>query len=298
MMELKRNITAVLIGAIFLVLLAACGGNDATDGEGTTDTSDEVTEISIGLTPYDYATVGAYLSQVILEQEGYDVEIVEADTGVLYEAISRQEIDVHIDIWTPSLHRDYIETYGDSFEMPGTLFSNMPLGVGVPTYMEDIHTIEDVANNPELFNNDFYSIEAGSGIGLTTGEMVEIYEMDEFTVHYSSTHAMLAQVETSLNREEPVVFNAWRPHPMFVRYDIKMLEDPREVWQLDDVKVGVVPELEENSPTAYRLLSNMSFDLDMVEEWLMDIDEGMSPRQLAENWVEENPDIVDEWLER
>ncbi|MCB5936856.1 glycine betaine ABC transporter substrate-binding protein [Caldibacillus thermoamylovorans] len=269
---------------MMLIFLAACGGND---DENVTDTG-EVTEISIGLTPYDYATVAAYVTQVALEQEGYEVEIVEADVGVIYEALSRKDLDATIDVWDPHLHRDYIAKYGDSFEMVGPVMSNMLMGIAVPTYMEDIHTIEDVANN------NFYSIEPGSGIGLTTEEMVEVYEMDEYTIQFSSTQAMLAQVEASINREKPIVFNAWRPHPMFVRYDIKMIEDPREVWDLDDVKVGMTPELKEESPTAYTLFSNMNFSLDFVEEWLMEIDAGIAPRELAENFVEENQDLVDE----
>jgi len=47
-----------------------------------------------------------------------------------------------------------------------------------------------------------------------------------------------------------------------------MLEDPRDAWDLDDIKIGVTPQLQEESPTAYTLFSNMHFSLDFVEEWL------------------------------
>src|SRR5699024_6216839 len=107
-----------------------------------------------------------------------------------------------------------------------------------------------------------------------------------------------AQVDTAIQKEEPIAFNAWRPHPMFVRYDIKFLEDPLNSWKLDDIEIGVVPTFEEESPTAFTLFSNMNVGLDMVEEWLMSIDEGETPRDLAEAWVEENQDTVDSWLEK
>lgn len=284
-----------------LIVLSACGSDDKENTEGNTkkQETEDNKEISIGLDPYDYSTVPAYLSQVILEQEDYEVEIVEADTGVLYEALSSQDIDAFIDIWSPNLHAEYLEKYGDSIVTAGTLFNDMPFGVGVPSYMEDINTIEDVVDNPELFDNEIYAIEPGSGMALTTVKMTEDYEMDEFDIQNSSVAAMLQQLDNKIEKEEGIIFNAWRPHPMFVRHDIKLLEDPRDSWKKDDVEIGVTPEFEENSPQAFTLFSNMKLDLDMVEDWIMAIDEdGKEPRELAEEWVLENEEIVNEWLEK
>ena len=294
----KRSLTKLLIALVMAVLiLAACGSDEEKTDSGKQDDG-EKTKISIGLDPYDYATVPAYLSQVILEQEGFDVNIVEADVGILYEALSTQDIDAFVDIWRPNLHESYIEKYGDTFVSAGTLYSDMPLGMAVPTYMEDINTIEDVVANPELFNNEIYAIDPGSGMAYTTEVMAEDYEMDDFDIQYSTTAAMLAQVEAVMSKEEGIVFNAWRPHPMFVRYDIKFLEDPRYTWKSDDVEIGVTPDLEEESPTAFKLFSNMELNLDMVEDWLLGIEDGKTPRELAEEWVEENQDLVDGWLEK
>jgi glycine betaine/proline transport system substrate-binding protein len=297
---IKQRLTLMLTVIMSLLLLAACGGSDngndeTLEGEGSTE---EKTELSIGLDPYDYSSVPAYLSQVILEQEGFEVKIVEAEIGILYQALSDQEIDAFIDVWSPNLHKDYLEKYGETFEIAGTLYSDMPLGVAVPTYMEDINSIEDVAANPELFNHEVYAIEPGSGMAITTEEMVETYEMDDFTIQNSSVAAMLAQVDKVINNEEAIVFNAWRPHPMFVRYDIKFLEDPRDTWKSDDVEIAVTPQLKEGSPTAYKLFANMELTLDMVEDWIMELDEEKSPEELAENWVEENQETVNEWLEK
>ena len=282
------------------LLLVACGETN-DENEGTTKDESgikEKTELSIGLDPYDYSTVPAYLSQIILEQEGFEVKIEEAEIGILYEALSNQKIDAFIDVWSPNLHKDYLEKYSDTFEIAGTLYSDMPFGMAVPTYLEDINTIQDVADHPELFNHKVYAIEPGSGMAMTTEEMVETYKMDDFKVQNSSVAAMLAQVDSMIKKEEAIVFNAWRPHPMFVRFDIKFLEDPLNTWKNDDVQIAVTPNLKEESPTAYKLFSNMELTLDMVEEWIMQLDEGKPLRELAEEWVEENQETVDKWLEK
>lgn len=296
----KRIFIFGLIGAILSLLLVACGETN-DENEGTTNDEsviEEKTELSIGLDPYDYSTVPAYLSQIILEQEGFEVKIEEAEIGILYEALSNQQIDAFIDVWSPNLHKDYLEKYGETFEIAGTLYSDMPFGMAVPKYLEDINTIQDVADHPELFNHKVYAIEPGSGMAMTTEEMVETYEMDDFKVQNSSVAAMLAQVESMIKKEEAIVFNAWRPHPMFVRFDIKFLEDPLNTWKNDDVQIAVTPNLKEESPTAYKLFSNMELTLEMVEEWIMQLDEGKLPRELAEEWVEENRETVDKWLEK
>ncbi|MEK4387468.1 glycine betaine ABC transporter substrate-binding protein [Solibacillus sp. FSL R5-0449] len=296
----KKQIINGLIVAMLALLLVACGDTDDKNEGTANDTSGtgEKTKLSIGLDPYDYSTVPAYLSQVILEQEGFEVEIEEAEIGILYEALSNQTIDAFVDVWSPNLHKDYLEKYSESFEIAGTLYSDMPFGMAVPQYLEDINTIQDVADHPELFNNKVYAIEPGSGMAMTTEEMIKTYGMDDFKVQNSSVAAMLAQVDTMFEKEEAIVFNAWRPHPMFVRFDIKFLEDPLNTWKSDDVQIAVTPNLKEESPTAYKLFSNMELTLDMVEEWIMQLDEGKPLRELAEVWVEENQETVDKWLEK
>lgn len=296
---MQKKMLLTIMVAIMVSVLAACGSDeDAKENTDQDNDASETKEISIGLDPYDYSTVPAYLTQVIMEQEGYEVDIEEADVGVLYEALSSEEIDAFIDVWSPNLHEDYLEKYGDSFVIAGTLFNDMPFGMGVPSYMDDINTIEDVADNPELFDNEVYAIDPGSGMAYTTDKMVETYEMDDFKVQNSTIAAMLQQVETKMDKEEGIVFNAWRPHPMFVRYDIKFLEDPRGSWKQDNVEIGVTPSFEEDYPEAFTLFSNMELDLDMVEEWILELDKDVPARELAETWVEENEDIVNEWLEK
>src|SRR5699024_2433355 len=241
--SMHRKVYSVVLLGIIMTLLAACGSGGNNTSVEDNQESEEVTNISIGLDPYAYATVPAYLSQVILEQEGYNVEIEEAEVGILYQALSSGDIDVFVDVWRPNLHESYIEEYDDKFETAGVLFSEMPLGIAVPSYMEDINTIEDLAENADLSDNALYAIEPGSGMALNTNRRIE-------------------------NEDR------------------------------NDMEIGTTPEFAEESPTANTLYSNMNLSIDMVEKWLVSMDEGKEPRELAEIWVEENQDIVNEWLDK
>ncbi|WP_163970326.1 glycine betaine ABC transporter substrate-binding protein [Oceanobacillus halotolerans] len=288
----------MLILTIVTVLTACNGDQEESNDNNGSENNEEQKTISIGLDPYDYATVPAYLTKEILEQEGYEVNIEEGQVGILYEALANKEIEAFIDIWSPNLQSSYLEEYKGEFEVAGTLYSDMPIGVAVPTYMDHVNSIEDLIEYKDEFNEEVYAIDPGSGMAQTTEEMVEAYDMQDFEIKNSSTAAMLAQAESVMENEGGIVFNAWRPHPMFVRLDIKFLDDPENVWKLDDVQIGVTPDLKEQSPTAYTLFSNMKLTLDGVEEWIMALDEGKAPEELAKEWVEDNPDKVDEWLEK
>lgn len=279
--------------------MAGCSNSEnKADTDNGDKASEEKSTITVGLDPYNYSTVPAYLSQVILEQEGFNVEIEEAEVGILYQALANKDIDAYIDVSRPRLHASYLKKYDDQFETAGKLYTDLPLGIAVPKYMEDINSIEDVKENADLFNHTIYAIEPGSGMGQTTVSMLKEYKMDSFEIQNSSTAALLAKIKQATEKEKPIAFNAWRPNPMFVKFDIKFLEDPRDSWNFDDVEVGVTPDLKEESPTSYTLFSNMSLDLDMIEDWIISMGEGKEPRELAEIWVKNNQDTVDEWLEK
>src|SRR5699024_10457406 len=140
--------------------------------------------------------------------------------------------------------------------------------------------------------------EPGSGMAVSTNRTIEDNDMNDVEITENSTAAMLTQVETTIDNVEPIAFNAWRPHPMFVRCDIKFVEDPRVTCNLDDIELLTTHEFAEESQTENTLYSNMNLSIDMVEKWLVSMDEGKEPRVLAEIWVEENQDIVNEWLDK
>src|SRR5699024_1920538 len=203
---MHRKVYSVVLLGIIMTLLAACGSGGNNTSVEDNQESEEVTNISIGLDPYAYATVPAYLSQVILEQEGYNVESEEAEVGIVYQALLSGDIYVFVVVWRPNLHESYIVENDDTFETAGVFFSDMPLGIAVPSYMEDINRIEDLAENADLFDNELYAIERGSGMALTTNRMIVNYDIIDFEISTSSTAELLTTVYNTHDNEYPIAF--------------------------------------------------------------------------------------------
>ena len=89
----------------------------------------------------------------------------------------------------------------------------------------------------------------------------------------------------------------WTPHWMFIDYDLVMLEDPEEIFGLEESITTVAREgFDEDNPTAYQIISNFSWDLEDIQEVMLDLQD-ISPDAAARKWIDNNPDKVAEWTE-
>ena len=116
----------------------------------------------------------------------------------------------------------------------------------------------------------------------------------------SGEQAMLAQVSRS--GSSPVVFLAWAPHPMNEAIEITYLSGGDAQFGPDfggaTVHTLAREEWVEACPNAAKLFSQLIFDVPM-ENVLMGriLDDGMDPQDAAKEWIAENPDRVQGWLD-
>ena len=111
---------------------------------------------------------------------------------------------------------------------------------------------------------------------------------------------MLAQVARNDQANTPTVFLAWAPHPMNIAHEITYLTGGDEEFGPDfggaTVHTLARTEWAQACPNAARLLSNMTFSVDM-ENGLMGsiLDDGMTGTEAATAWLRDNPEVISEW---
>src|SRR5699024_6870490 len=115
---------------------------------------------------------------------------------------------------------------------------------------------------------EIIGIDAGAGIMSNTAKALEEYELDEWTLVESSESAMLTEFKKAYDNEEPIIVPLWKPHWAFGVYDIKMLEDPKEVYGGAGDQIWTVARagLEEDAPAAYKVLEQYDEDYEMLNE--------------------------------
>lgn len=289
---------SLLIGLVFVFLVAGCGsngddaaGNNGADGMPSEGAGEKGT-ITFGVTPWTSTIPPTHVAKLILEDMGYNVELQEGDAGIVFTALSRGDIDVFMDAWLPDMHRNYLERYEDTLVDTAISYPDGELGWVIPDYV-DIDSFEELKGNEDLFGGKIYGIEEGAGMTITSREMIEAYGLDLEYVASSET-GMLTQAKRMIDREEPVIFLGWRPHPMFVNWDLKVLEDPEKFFERSEVHVITNTNLQEEAPEVFEVLSNWNIDVGDIEKMIIEIENGKQPEEVAREWIEQNQEHVEQ----
>lgn len=269
------------------------GEAQAPIGEGQT--------ITIGWIPWEEDIAVTNLWHAILEQNGFTVEQQQLDAGLLFEGIANGDLDIFLDAWLPNTHADYWERNSENIADLGVWLEEAPLTWTVPAYLEDIDSIEDLQGNAEMFDGRIVGIEPSAGLTrISRDEVIPAYNLgDEYELVESSTPAMLAELDNAISNQEPIVVTLWRPHPAYAQYDLKDLEDPKNaLGDPDSIHAIARQDFPEEFPEVAAALENFQFDQEALSELEVAVlEEEGEELQGARDWLQENTDYVQQWLE-
>lgn len=285
MQKLSKSLMLVII-LVMLSVITSCGTNDHEEANKI---------IKLGNAPYDYEGPPVEITKKIAEEQGYEVEIIEGDVGFMFLSLVEGDVDIWPGVWLPSLHQSYHEQYEDDYELGNVIYQSALSGLTVPEYSE-IKSLDELKGNEDYFNNIIIGIEPGSGVMLRAEKFIEDYDLD-FELISGSTSSMLAEVDYATTHEEPILFLGWRPHAMFMKYDLKGLEDPDEYFSRDYFQWGVNKNFKDNAPDMYEFVNNFSMNVEDMEVFLYELEEGADLDKLVDEWIEDNRATIDTWLE-
>ncbi|QTN01127.1 glycine/betaine ABC transporter [Sediminibacillus dalangtanensis] len=159
---------------------------------------------------------------------------------------------------------------------------------------------ESTANVSEEMEYTITGIEPGAGQTETNEKAIAEYDsLAGWEQKTSSSAAMLTALGEAMEKEEPIVVAAWSPHYMFAKFDIKYLEDPQGVFGEEEHIATLVREgLKDDMPGAYTILDRFHWELPVLEEALLKAQEmDFDFEKVAQQWVDENQETVEEWTE-
>lgn len=231
-----------------------------------------------------------------LEQAGFDVELTSLSAAAMFQALSSGDADAIVAAWLPTTHADYMERLGGNVEDLGMNLDGTKLGLVVPAYT-DVDSIADLNDNADSFNGEIIGIDPGAGLMSITEEVVDTYDLG-LNLRSGSGATMTAALSSAINNEEDIVVTAWTPHWMFARFDLKYLEDPENVYGgAEQIHTVVRQGLKDDMPEAYAILDAFEWTPEqMGEVMLMNQEDGSDPYENAQQWVEDNQDVVAQWL--
>ncbi|CAM4055151.1 choline ABC transporter substrate-binding protein [Palleronia rufa] len=284
-----------LTTASVLAILVAGGANAAAN-----PACEDVTFSDVGWT--DITTTTAIAQHVLLGL-GYSVDVKVLSVPVTFASLENDDIDVFLGNWMPAQNQA-ITPYLESGEieqvnvnLEGTKYT---LAVPTYTYEAGLQSYADIAKFGDELNNKIYGIEPGNE---GNAYLVSLTEQDkfglgDFDIAESSEQGMLAQVRRAYDKQEPVVFLGWEPHPMNANFDLKYLPGGEDFFGGEGVVNTVTRKgYSEECPNVGKLLSQMDFSLEMENQIMGAIlDDGEDAGDAALAWLRENPDVLDGWL--
>jgi glycine betaine/proline transport system substrate-binding protein len=288
-----KGLFLILLVLFSVIFVAGC--TDEAGSPTTEPGAGAAKEVSIGYVLWDSEIASTNVLATVYTQAGYTVELKAVDAGPLYQALADGQVDMSISSWMPATHANYWETYGDSIDMVGQNLQGAKIGLVVPTFVT-IDSIDEMNSVADKFDNTITGIEPGAGIMAATETAIEEYDLD-YTLLASSSAAMAAQLTDAYAEEQWIVVTGWTPHWMFVRFDLKYLDDPKGIYGGEEYIASLARMgFKEDNPDAYAILERFSWEPSDMESVMLAVEGGETPEDAAQAWVDANQDTVNYWI--
>ena len=254
----------------------------------------------------DVTSTTALIAQ-LLRSIGYSPTVTVLSVPVTFASLQNNDLDVFLGNWMPAQAGDrghYVED--GTVVVIGANLTGAKYTLAVPayTYAAGLKDFKDIQRfGPEL-NDSIYGIEPGNDGNRHVLDMLKQnqFGLGGFKLIESSEQGMLAQVERSYHDKKPIVFLAWDPHPMNMRFDLKYLAGGDEFFgpNYGGATIYTVTRkgYSAECPNMGRLLANLKFTL-RGENEMMDaiLDRHEIPEAAATAWLKANPAAAQAWLQ-
>jgi glycine betaine/proline transport system substrate-binding protein len=324
------------IAALVLALalgVGACGeekeDTPAAGGEGgTAAAGKDCGKVTLNEQAWAGSTANTYIAKAVLEDKlGCEVEITKIAEIPVFQAMADGKVDAVLEDWQ---HTDEYKKY---IEDAGTVVDGGPLGVEghigwfIPKYLMDEHpefkTWEGLQGQEDLFK----TAESGDQ-GMFLGgdpsyvqkdkELIKALGLDLKHVTAGAEPAQVARWSQLYKQQKPVLFYWYTPQFLNKEYDLAEVQLPeRSADCKDDAKAGGNPEqykcaydvtvieklfskdFAESGSPAYDVLKNMKLTNDDQELVAKQIaGDKVDAEKAGADWVADNPDKVDAWLQQ
>ena len=296
--KMKKKFILMLIMVMVMSLAVGCGGGTTPqDDDQGGDNAAEKGTVKIGMVNWAECVAASNLWKVILEDQGYEVELTQLDAAPLYVGLDKGDLDFFLDSWLPITHETYWNEYKDNLDDYGIWYEeDAKIGIVVPQYVT-IDSIGELAANKDQFSGQIIGIDPGAGIMKASNAANETYGLG-FEVVQGSEAAMMAAMEKAYKNEEWIAITGWSPHWMFARYDLKYLEDPElSFGEAEQIHTLANKNFTTEQPEVAEMLKKFSMSDAQIGSLEALIVDGMDPEDAAKQWASENEDVIKNWIE-
>jgi len=319
-----RATRLVSASACALLVLSACGGGDIDSqteaNEEQAGAGGDCGEVNMAVNPWVGYEADAYVYGAVAESLGCTMNYKDLKEDVSWQGFGTGEVDIVIEDWGhPDLEKKFFAEEGDGSAMDaGPLGAVGIIGWFVPPWLAEEHPDILDWENLNKYAQEFATSESG-GQGQFLGADPSYVQYDEaivsnlgldFKVIFSGSEAAsITAFQKAEENKEWLIGYFYEPQWLFAELELQRVALPpyEEGCDADPAKVACdyaetplkkiasTSFMEEGGPAA-DLLTKFTFtndDQNIVAKYISQ--DGMSPEDAAAQWIEDNPDKVEEW---
>jgi glycine betaine/proline transport system substrate-binding protein len=302
----KRSLAAITIAAALIASTPAVAAEPTAEFPAKREPAvcQNVRFSDVGWT--DVTATTALVGQ-LLHSIGYKPSITVLSVPVTFASLKNKDIDVFLGNWMPAQEADRKPYDADgSVVVIDANLKGAKYTLAVPSYAYDagLRDFKDIHGFGAALDNSIYGIEPGNDGNRLVLKMLkqDQFGLGDFKLIESSEQGELAQVERAYRSKQPIVFLAWEPHPMNMRFDLKYLNGGDEVFgpNFGGATIYTVTRqgYSAQCPNVGRLLTNLKFTLRGESEMMAAIlDRHEQPDVAAAEWLKANPATTKAWLD-
>jgi len=181
---------------------------------------------------------------------------------------------------------------------------------------------ENDNSSGSLFSYTITGIDPGSGIMKNTETALDKYQLKEagWMLQTGSSDSMMEALLENVSLNQPIIITIWSPHAVFGVTELRKLEDPIQIYnnpnqtrsfleeyapEWKDIEVAsdviasiVSNDFSESAPAAFSFLHEFNITDRVQSDWIYKYSiEKKNPQSIAQNWINENRNIVDSWIQ-
>lgn len=247
------------------------------------------------------------LASTVLNALGYQTEISTLAVPIGFEALKNNEIDVFLGNWMPAQ-----QTFIDKYAAPGDIdvvgenLAGAKFTLAVPRYVYNagVKDFNDLAKHADKFRQRIYGIEAGAPANQLLQKMIDSgdFNLTDWRLVESGEQGVMSQVKRETKRNKFIVFLGWEPHPMNSNFELAYLTGGDKYFGANfggaTIHTLTRKGYQQTCPNVGKLLTNLKFSLQMENEMMgLILDKGDTPAKAARKWLNDNPTVLDSWLD-
>jgi glycine betaine/proline transport system substrate-binding protein len=303
--------------------LVACAFFAASETAVANNVPESADPIKVVLNDWTGQHVSSTIAGELLKKMGYNVEYVSAGAVPQFAGIAQGNLDFQTEIWTNNISDIYPKSVASGdITILGNLGLEPKEGWIYPPYMAekcpglpDYKALYDCAQafaSADTFPKGRL-ITYPADWGTRSRDVVAAVGIPFEPVPGGSEGAMIAELQSAVAAEEPVIMMFWQPHWIFAEHDFNWVEWNKtdgecvEETQTKDTACGfeqarvekiIWSGAKEKWPAAFKMLSALTITNADENAAILEIDnKGRSLDEVVGEWITENEARWKPWVD-